>query len=172
MNASTIDYIQSLMKLKEGELGILRSLHDSSLDESIVGFDLYTNIWWPLRKKNKMVPRREVAWLIAKLYAHYRLIQKDDASLPKLLGFVYRSLPGQETKDLFIDRFDLLLNLEVNQLEQPLHQALMQLRNFQYSSLDWVRLTDDLSIWEEEKTRLKWAEVFYNTITRNQYQEV
>ena len=26
--------------------------------------------------------------------------------------------------------------------------------------LDWVKLTDDLSIWERESTRLKWAKQF------------
>ena len=26
--------------------------------------------------------------------------------------------------------------------------------------LDWVRLTNDLSIWERESTRLRWAEQY------------
>jgi hypothetical protein len=27
-------------------------------------------------------------------------------------------------------------------------------------NIDWVKLTDDLSIWRRESTRLKWAEEF------------
>ncbi len=57
--------------LKEGERSKLRGLAGQPLDHTLPGFDLFTGIWWPLRKKNKAAPRRETSWLLAKLFGAF-----------------------------------------------------------------------------------------------------
>ena len=65
----TEQYVKVLANLKSGELGLLRKHAGRGLDESVEGFDLFAGLWWPLRARNQCAPRREVAWLIAKLFA-------------------------------------------------------------------------------------------------------
>jgi len=65
----TEQYIEYLTRMKAGELGLLRQHAGQGLDETVDGFDLFAGLWWPLRAKSERTPRREVAWLIAKLYA-------------------------------------------------------------------------------------------------------
>lgn len=171
MNPSTVTFINSLMSLKKGDLGILRSLQSQHLDESLAGFDLFSGIWWPLRKKNQYAPRREVAWLIAKLYAQFNFAQKENESLPHVLGGICHSLKKQEDRDTFIYRFDQLLNLDLVHLEHPLNLFLLQLGQHQRFFLDWVRLTEDLSVWERDSIRQKWADLFYKAYDIKQSKE-
>src|SRR5690606_25014187 len=82
----TQQYIRTLESLKPGDLGLLRRYAGVALDESVDGFDLFAGLWWPLRQKNERAPRREVAWLIAKLYAFCPTPQSDGAMLSWRLG--------------------------------------------------------------------------------------
>ena len=59
MNQTAL-YIAKLESLKTGDLGLLGVDLGKGLDESIQGFDLFSGLWWPLRKKNPQVPRRKV----------------------------------------------------------------------------------------------------------------
>lgn len=153
-------YIENLMQLKPGDLGLLRSHAYNDLDESIDGFDLFTGLWWPLRKKNQAAPRRKVAWLIAKLYAFRPLLHSPGETLAYQLG---RCRPkGTNEKEQFQKIFDEMLTLPLDQLEPALRYSLDLLASKQLK-LDWVRLTNDLSIWEKENTRLKWAKDFLKT---------
>ncbi len=146
----TESFVQNLISLKPGELGMLRRHVTRRLDESVDGFDLFAGLWWPLREKNQRAPRREVAWLIAKLYAAYPLPQREGATLAKVLGGIQ---PHDEARRR---RFDELLSLSLPELEPALRWALA-LVGAADGAMDWVRLTDQLSIWEREETRLKWA---------------
>jgi CRISPR type I-E-associated protein CasB/Cse2 len=157
---STVAYIESLANLREGDLGILRKLRGSLLDESQPGFDLFSALWWPLRRKNQSAPKREVAWLVAKLYSEYRFEQKDAASLPILMGSVCRKLEPQKELPRVLARFDRLLSLDVSQMEHPLALVLGILRSHRHSSLDWVALTDDLSFWDKKDRKEKWTKTF------------
>jgi CRISPR type I-E-associated protein CasB/Cse2 len=159
----TEEYVDKLTRLKTGDLGLLRTHSGQGLDESVDGFDLFAGLWWPLRKKNQRAPRRSVAWLIAKLYAFRQIERLDECTLARQLR---QCQPvDKEARERFDKRFDRLLILPLDKIEPALQWALdcIYSRNLK---LDWVRLTDDLSIWERESTRLKWANEFLgNQIT-------
>ena len=153
---ATEEYIRILAQLKSGELGLLRGHAGQGLEKTVDGFDLFTGLWWPLRQKNEHAPRREVAWLIAKLYA-FRPISQSEEPLSCQLR---KCEPNKESdRDRFVQRFDRMLTLPLDKIEPALRWALDLLasRNLK---VDWVKLTDDLSVWERESTRLRWAEQY------------
>jgi len=153
----TEEYIVCLTNLKGGDLGLLRSHAGQGIDESVDSFDLFAGIWWPLRAKNQRAPRREVAWLIAKLYALRPIEHSPGETLACQLG---RSRPGEKTdRKRFEQRFDTMLSLPLDKIEPALQSALDLLASKDLK-VDWVRLTDDLSIWDRPTARLRWAEVF------------
>jgi CRISPR type I-E-associated protein CasB/Cse2 len=143
--------------LKSGELGLLRQHAGRGLDESVEGFDLFAGLWWPLRAQNQRAPRRAVAWLIAKLYAFRPVEHSPGETISYQLGRCRKDW-GPE-KDPVAQRFDRLLTLPIQNLEPPLQWAI-NLVSSQHLKLDWVELTNDLSLWERESKRLKWAEEF------------
>lgn len=159
----TEQYIQVVTQMKIGEIGLLRSHGGHGLDQSVDGFDLFTGLWWPLRQKNERAPRREVAWLIAKLYAFRPMPHSPGDFLARQLR---RCQPSQEpARQRHQKLFDLMLLLPVARIEPALQWALNWVSSNRLG-LDWVRLTDDLSIWELERTRIQWAEQFLQTDER------
>jgi len=157
---ATEEFIGVLSRLKTGDLGLLRTHAQQALDESVEGFDLFSGLWWPLRKKNERAPRREVAWLIAKLYGCCPIPQARDATLARQLR---RCRPAhEEGRNRFGRKFDNILMLPLDKIEAELRWAIGQVAS-RGLSLDWVRLTDELSVWERESTRLRWAEQFLKT---------
>lgn len=161
MSSSTAQFISNLESLKEGDLSLLRTHQNQRLDESLLGFDVFTGLWWPLRSKNQAAPRREIAWLISKLYAFSGIRHQEGIQIARTLGKVCRAIDDENTRNRFIDRFDDMLNLDLELLEFPLQMALLQMRDKKHIYIDWVRLTDELSKWESESTRSKWAQEFY-----------
>ena len=153
----TEQYIEVLTHLKAGELALLREHAGQGLDRSVDGFDLFAGLWWPLRAKNQRAPRRAVAWLVAKLYA----VRPIKHSPGKILACQLRRCRKDKDpeKDPVAQRFDRMLTLPIDMIETALQWAL-DLISSKHLTLDWVRLTNDLSIWERETTRLKWAEEF------------
>jgi CRISPR type I-E-associated protein CasB/Cse2 len=151
---ATEEYIRNLVHLKSGELGLLRKHAGQGLDETVDGLDLFTGLWWPLRQKNERAPRREVAWLIAKLYAFCPVPHSDDT-----LACQLRKCKPSREETRFQQRFDRLLTSPLNQIEPALRWALNLLASRDLK-VNWVKLTDDLSVWERESTRLKWAEQY------------
>lgn len=160
MSSSTAEYIANLQQLKDGDKGILRTLQHCPLDETLEGFDLFTGIWWPLRSKNPSAPKREIAWLVAKLFARYPLNQEDGQVLPALLGRICTNLREEKKQLRFIAKFDQLFSQEPGRLDFNLSWALATLKSHHINSLDWVKLTDDISIWDWESTRKAWVEKF------------
>jgi CRISPR type I-E-associated protein CasB/Cse2 len=161
--SATEQYIDVLARLKAGELGLLRTHAGQGLDESVDGFDLFSGLWWPLRQKNERAPRRPVAWLIAKLYAFRPLEHSPGDTLARQLR---QCQPNMDpAKEHFRQRFDRMLVLPLDAIEPALQWALDRVASGN-KKLDWVRLTDDLSIWERETTRLKWAEQYLGTDER------
>ena len=150
-------FILRLGDLKAGDLGLLRTHAGQRLDQSLNGFDLFTGLWWPLRQENARAPRREVAWLIAKLYASCPMPHAPGATLARLLGRLQPN--GLRDKERSAERFDRMLVSDLCQIEPFLQSALRRVVSGE-GKLDWARLTDDLSIWEREATRLRWAEEF------------
>ncbi len=149
----TAQYIRVLSGLKPGDLGLLRTHAGQDIDESVAGFDLFTGLWWPLRERNQAAPRRGVAWLVAKLYAMTPLPQGDGNTLARQLRRCQLRIERQQRQ------FDQLLQLPLTDLEPHLRWALSLIAAHNMP-LDWVQLTDDLSIWERESTRLRWAKDF------------
>lgn len=156
----TEQFIDTLAKLKTGEVGLLRTHAGQGIDESVEAFDLFAGLWWPLRRKNERAPRRGVAWLIAKLYASRPISHASDQTLARQLGLCQPR--DEQKKQSFRQRFDGMLMLPLGMIEPALRWALSQIASGS-GYLDWVRLTDDLSMWERESTRLKWAEQFLET---------
>jgi CRISPR type I-E-associated protein CasB/Cse2 len=153
----TEQYIDVLTHLKPGELALLRTHGGQGLDESVGGFDLFAGIWWPLRQRNERAPRRAVAWLVAKLYAFCPIEHSPGDYLARQLR---RCQPNEErARERYERRFDRMLVLPVRQIEPWLQWALGKIAP-NGRTLDWVKLTDDLSIWERETTRLEWARQF------------
>jgi CRISPR type I-E-associated protein CasB/Cse2 len=160
----TEKYIHRLDAMKSGERGLLRTHAGQGLDESTEAFDLFTGLWWPLRKKNQRAPKREVAWLIAKLYAACPLDPRAGQE-NTIACQLRRCQPSkEEAKKRFQDKFDRMLMLPLGEMEFALRWALDTVRS-KYkdnATVDWVKLTDDLSIWDRESTRQRWAEEFLN----------
>jgi len=163
----TEQYIKLLTGLKPGALGLLRTHAGQGLDETVDGFDLFTGLWWPLRRRNERAPRRQVAWLIAKLYALRPIKHSPGETLPRQLA---KLRPDEERaqkrfrqkvdkQKRFRRKVDKMLTLPLDKIEPALQWAL-DLLGSKGLKLDWVSLTNDLSIWERESVRLKWAEEF------------
>ena len=153
---ATEQYIECLTRMKSGELGLLRTHTGQALDETVDGFDLFTGLWWPLRAKSERTPRREVAWLIAKLYAFRPIPQSPGERLACQLR---RCRPHKDKEKRFTQRFDRMLSRPLDKIEPDLRWALDLLAS-KNLRLDWVKLINDLSIWERESKRSEWAKQF------------
>lgn len=157
---STEQYIKVLTNLKSGDLGLLRTHGGQGLDESVDGFDLFAGLWWPLRAKNQRAPRRKVAWLVAKLYAACPIEHSHGEALASQIR---RCQPKEEEAGKrFRRKFDEMLALPLGENEPYLRWALGVIAS-KNMKLDWVQLTNDLSLWERESTRLEWAKQFLNS---------
>lgn len=154
---ATADFVATLESLKVGDLGLLRAHSGRGLDESVTCFDLFAGLWWPLRQKSERAPRRDVAWLIAKLYA---VCPGPNAPASFLAAQLGRHRPRDlREQERFDRKFDLILLSPVKAIEPALRWGLAEVAT-QDTGIDWVSLTDDLSRWERESTRLRWAEEY------------
>ena len=155
-------YIKKLEALKAGELSRLRRLAGQPLDTSLGGFDLFTGLWWPLRQKEVKTPRREVAWLVAKLYATRPMPQVAGKPFARQVGHLrppYRKVTTD--RERFTTRFDAILQSSLNNLELQIRGLLELLHEeMKEPGLDWVALTNDLSAWEKESIKRQWAQEF------------
>lgn len=167
--SSTLEYIKALESLKDGHLGLLRAHAGVDLDESVHAFDLFTGLWWPLREKSQRAPRREVAWLVAKLYASCALKHQQGPTLPERWRACRPRFEHGISRDQYqraLERhrqqFDALLLTPLGEMEPVLRLLLVQIADTCLKcgwnrTLDWVHLTDKLSIWERTATREEWA---------------
>lgn len=157
MSSPTTKFIEAIGKLEEGDLGILRSHAGRELDESLPGFDLFAGLWWPIRKMHKNAPRREAAWLVAKLYAFRPMPNDHGATLARMLR---KCEPIKKEEGIrFRAAFDRMLGLPISGIEPALQWSLNRIPS-ERRKLDWVQLTNDLSRWENESIRLAWAEEY------------
>jgi len=170
-------FVRMLEELKEGECSRLRRLVGRSLDASLVGFDLFTGLWWPLRHKSPKAPRREPSWLVAKLWGTFAIpharreanANTEWPTLPAVLGKC--EPPDEHGGRRFRDRFDVLLCSPLYDLESHLRWALSEVARAvagrvpharEIKGMDWAQLLDDISIWDkgEIDIREKWIEVY------------
>lgn len=151
----TEHFIQRLSELKTGDLAVLRLSQGKQLDHAGPGFDLFTGLWWPLRQESRGAPRRETAWLVAKLFGAFPLPNaQDEPQRPAELARVLRSCEPHDDFDgpRFRRRVDALLQAPLPNLEPHLRWALSVVANGHIGGrtlgLDWNRLLDHLSIWD------------------------
>lgn len=181
--SQTERFIRRLEGLKEGERSRLRRLAGQQLDQSLSGFDLFTGLWWPLRQKNQGAPRREVAWLTAKLYGAFPIahVRPEEAAVrPTLERVVARCEPTEEFGwKRYRSRFDALLQTPLSGIEPHLRWALSfvagAVEKGRAPGLDWAQLLDDLSTWDraDEHRRGRdirdiWAEEYLKVAGQNQ----
>ena len=159
---ATRKYVDKLTKLGSGELGQLRARAGCGLDEDVDGFDLFAGLWWPLRRKSQHTPRREVAWLVAKLYAFRRVPHQPDATLARQLGRC-RANKDPAKRKRFDECFDGLLSSTISLMELHLQWALGEVQRMPGAKVDWARLTDDLSGWHSNHVRQTWINDYLNT---------
>jgi len=179
--------IRQLAALKDGERSQLRWLLGKDLDETLKGFDLFTGIWWPLREQSPRAPERRSAWLVARLYAAYPVpqVRQAGAELALVLGLRERALRNEFDRQRFRARFDALLQAALLGLEPHLRWALHTVNEAvnrkQAAGLDWVRLLDDLRLWDrnpdkqdedpkrrEQDVRNIWANDYLNAVYQSE----
>jgi len=178
-----ITTLENARLLGTGERSRLRSLAGQGLDADTRGFDLFAGLWWPLRQKNQAAPRRGIAWMVCKLHATVAIphIRRDSAALAVLLG--NREPREPNARKRFRQRFDSLLQTPLTGIEPGLRWALSVVREAvvagRAQGLDWVQLTDDLSIWdrgEEHRhhrdVRDIWAEQYLEAIHQRKRKEL
>lgn len=141
-----IGSLQNLVKESPTRLALLRAHADQSLSNSVPGFDLFTALWWPLRQHHVKTPRREISWLIAKLYAQYPLPQSGGSTFARLLPYYEPSKDSD--RESFQQRVDRILTASLSNMEPELRWGLAIIASGKNAVLDWVQLTDDLSIWD------------------------
>jgi hypothetical protein len=157
----TVEFINRLENLKEGERSRLRRLAGQPLNKTLQGFDLFTGLWWPLRATNERTPRRETSWIVAKLYCassvpHVRPKSGFGPSLPTVLG---KCEPRNRDRSRFRMRFDAVICSPLTDIEPQLQWGLREIakavagripqaRNV--TGIDWVILLDDLSLWDRQ----------------------
>ncbi|MCC7387337.1 MAG: type I-E CRISPR-associated protein Cse2/CasB [Phycisphaerales bacterium] len=177
--SQTLEFIQRLEGLNEGDRSRLRSLAGQPLDARLDGFDLFTGLWWPLRHASPVTPRRETSWLVAKLSAatrvpHVRPGPGPGPSLPAVLG--HCEPEDEHGRHRFRTRFDALLCSPLPAIEPRLRWALSEIVGAAHGrvphargvrGIDWARLLDDLSIWDRGEAhsrgrdvRDEWAEAY------------
>ena len=112
---ATEQYVEGLTRLKSGDLGRLRTHAGQGLDETVDGFDLFAGLWWPLRKQSERAPRREVAWLIAKVYAFCPIPHSPGDTIARQLRKCQPT--SGSARERFPQRFDDMLGLPLANLD-------------------------------------------------------
>jgi CRISPR type I-E-associated protein CasB/Cse2 len=158
MTSPTEQYIATLARLKVGDLGLLRAVADAPLDASLTGFDLFTGLWWPLRQRYVNAPRRDVAWLVAKLYAFAPTPHERGRYLAGRFAQSAPRHPEQAAKRAS-QVFDGVLESGLTDIEPRLQSVIGVVARARLT-LDWVQLTDDLSRWEDSSVRQRWADQY------------
>ena len=162
-------FIHRLESLQEGELSQFRRLAGRSISNDLAGFDLFTGLWWPLREASQAAPRRETSWLVAKLFATFRIphVRAPSCCLPVVLRM--REPLKDTERERFRIRFDALLQAPLAAIEPHLRWALRESKQAKKGGLDWVQLLNDVSIWDradmhrnQRDIRDKWAEQYLN----------
>ena len=168
---STELFVEALARLRSGDLAMLRAHAGQGLDESLQAFDLFTGLWWPVRQRNQRAPRREVGvagWPSCTHTAHLlhlpgrrsrancvgasRTMNDSARGFGRCLTCFWNH-PSRRWNRFFSGRCARLRHCRCKPAVRP--------------RLDWARLTDDLSLWHREKTKLSWAAEYVNHYERN-----
>ena len=166
-----------------GERARIRAFAGQGVDESVLAFDLFTGLWWRVRDKSGTP--REVVWLVTKLYAAcpLPLVRPERGEGPLLAQLLGRCEPQKpDDKDRHRGRFDALLSTPLAGLGPNLRWALSIARHSvatrRAQGLDWVQLSDDLSVWDrgeehrgQSDVREEWAKQYLASVRQSQEKE-
>jgi len=166
--SATDTFIKRLEDLKEGERSRLRRFAGQALDRALQGYDLFTGLWWPLRAANERTPRREVSWLIAKLFGtssvpHIRPYGEIGPSFPAVLGVCEPNDPPEyRQRDRFRRHFDAVISSTLADVEPCMAWGLDEIGRaiagrvphvVGIKGIDWALLLDDMSLWDGQYNR-------------------
>jgi len=160
-------YIAKLEALGPGDRGLLRSCADAPLNQDVIGFDLFTALWWALRNETPRVPAREPSWLVAKLFPWNPIIAGRGSVATGLARLAPRRPEDYRRQRA---RFESLLSATGRSLEPPLREAIRRLHN-EGVGIDWVSLLDDLTGWDKpgKWPQRKWAEEWHYAVKGNRH---
>lgn len=145
----TEQFIYSLSEMKDGEKNRFRLAAGTRPDQSTEAFDLFTGIWWPLRQKYQNAPKRETAWVVCSLFSLFSVPHCEGKTIARQLAQL-EPLSERE-KNRYRVKVNEILNSTISSIPDRLRWALGLLSAHQ-KEIDWVRLTNDLSIWETGDT--------------------
>lgn len=163
-------FVTALEKLGPDALSLLRRSTGFSLAESVTAFDLFTEIYWPLRERHRGLSRR-TCWQVATLYPWHpqpRGTSDLGLSLARLAPLGYRDTDRRE-REREERRFETLLAAAHTALDAALHDAVRRLARRQIP-IDWRQLMEDLTAWQspDHVTQTKWAASYHNFTTRGE----
>ncbi len=170
-----VERIVSAPGLKGGHLARLRALAMKKLSADVSAYDLFTGLYWPIRGRSPRAPRRNDAWILAKLYAKFPWVPSADNvhTLPEHLSRLCLTLPTAS----LARRFDRLFVMRGKDIELALQQLLALTRKplqasavthpllpGKFPPLNWSRLLHEMRDWDT--VRFSWV----NKIT-SQYEQ-
>ena len=175
-------FINSLFQLKSSDRFIFRNLAQQGIGSNVKAFDIFTKIWWPLRKKFSTMSNKETCWLIAKLFCAFPIPlphdeKERDCSLPTLLGEIETDL-NEMNVNRHTSKFKSLLVSPFENIESNLRWALTIIKK-RYDSnnipgFSWDLLMSDLSSWKSPASsnhRNNLAKNYLNATTHNKRRE-
>jgi len=154
-------FVSALERLNPAELALLRRATGRPLSDNVAVYDLFTSIWWPLRKVAP-VPKR-LCWLVATLYP-WHTKAGGAGNLGTALG---RIVPSRlEDRKRYRARFNALLATDAAALESRLAGSIRLLANKRVP-VDWRQLLDDLCQWNApgRPRQAAWARSYFLEVT-------
>jgi len=150
------EFIRRLQALEPAELRILREATGSPLGDGVAAFDLFNELWRPLRRRKPI--SRWACYLVATLFPWHPGSGRG-GNLAASLRLAARRNPALQER--VAKRFALLLAAKGKALDVELVRVVRLLRR-KGVPIDWVQLLKDLSRWYDPGTPVQaaWAETF------------
>ena len=152
-----LQFVNRLRDLGAADLSLLRKVTMESPGKNVQAFDLFTEIFWDLRKSHKFL-ERESCWLVSTLYPWNTLNSRGTAITN--LGEAMRKALGNDerARHRAVQRFGRMLVLERGNLAATLADALRELRRRRIG-VSWPHMLQDLSHWNDEDRHVQrgWA---------------
>ena len=141
-------FVEATRRLTDTDWACLASA-DRSMDKSPEAFDLFSGLYWSLRKKKRTVPSRQVAWLMLKLMAsvpaRLRTSDSDDKWNPLDELKTRQPLPAGNHKKGVLREYPMKLP-DTRRLEVQLREILRKNTHSRHpKTINWPLLADQLN---------------------------
>lgn len=161
-----IAFMAKLTELGVAELALLRSCVGRPLDENVPAFDLFTDLWWPLRKKNN-APNKRASWVTATLFP-WNTNPDGQGTLGSALGQI--APVGEQNRKRDLTRFEAMLAADGLARDQAMLAVVRRLARLRIPiPVNWPQLLGDIASWNEPGGRVqrRWAKDYLKaTVTR------